>query len=70
VTDYKREVDQLIHLRHPNILSFYGTMTEGGSLAIVTELMEGNTYDMYIFIHIYIYIHTSLSKFACVRIRM
>lgn len=32
---------QLMHLRHPNILSFYGTMTQGSTLAIVTELMDG-----------------------------
>lgn len=42
VADNKREVDQLKHLRHPNILSFYGTMIEGDTLAIVTELMDGD----------------------------
>jgi serine/threonine protein kinase len=40
--DFEREVDQLKHLRHPNILSFYGTIIEGETLAIVTELMEGD----------------------------
>ena len=39
----RREVRQLMHLRHPNILSFYGTMTHGNTLAIVTELMDGES---------------------------
>ncbi len=40
---FRREVCQLMHLRHPNILSFYGTMTHGNTLAIVTELMDGES---------------------------
>ena len=40
--DYRREVQQLMRLRHPNILSFYGSISEVGELAIVTELMEGD----------------------------
>jgi len=34
--DFRREVHQLTHLRHPNILSFYGTFAEAGAIAIVT----------------------------------
>jgi chromosome segregation ATPase len=34
--DFRREVHQLTHLRHPNILSFYGTFSEAGAIAIVT----------------------------------
>jgi hypothetical protein len=42
IEDSQREVQRLVQLRHPNVLTFFGTVKErgGAALAIVTELME------------------------------
>lgn len=36
----RREVTRLCQLRHPNVLSFFGTVTNLPTLGIVTELMD------------------------------
>ena len=40
VGEYRKEVSRLCQLRHPNVLSFFGTVTNLPTLGIVTELME------------------------------
>jgi serine/threonine protein kinase len=40
LVEYKREVTRLCQLRHPNVLSFFGTVTSLPTLGIVTELMD------------------------------
>ena len=36
---FRGEVERLCRLRHPNVLAFYGAVTQPPSLCIVTELM-------------------------------
>ena len=38
-TSFQGEVERLCRLRHPNVLAFYGAVTQPPSLCIVTELM-------------------------------
>jgi hypothetical protein len=39
LTDFKKEVEIMSKLRHPNVLLFMGACTQPGNLMIVTELM-------------------------------
>ncbi len=43
VASFRGEVERLCKLRHPNVLAFYGAVTQPPSLCIVTELMVGVT---------------------------
>jgi len=45
--DFRREVDIMLNLHHPNILLFMGACTKPGNLMIVTELMpKGSVEDL------------------------
>eukprot|EP00029_Vermamoeba_vermiformis_P009351 TRINITY_DN4633_c1_g1_i1.p1 TRINITY_DN4633_c1_g1~~TRINITY_DN4633_c1_g1_i1.p1 ORF type:complete len:529 (-),score=229.48 TRINITY_DN4633_c1_g1_i1:181-1767(-) len=45
--EFRKEVQIMTHLRHPNIVLFMGACTEPSHLAIVTELMpRGNLFDI------------------------
>ena len=39
--DFKKEVEIMAQLRHPNVLLFMGACTDPGNMAIVTELLNG-----------------------------
>ncbi len=41
LVDFKKEVEIMAQLRHPNVLLFMGACTDPGSMAIVTELLNG-----------------------------
>eukprot|EP01129_Flabellula_baltica_P001831 TRINITY_DN11739_c0_g1_i1.p1 TRINITY_DN11739_c0_g1~~TRINITY_DN11739_c0_g1_i1.p1 ORF type:complete len:523 (-),score=125.74 TRINITY_DN11739_c0_g1_i1:23-1591(-) len=47
--EFKKEVDIMIHLRHPNVILFMGASIEPGELMIVTELMPRG--DVYSIVH-------------------
>ncbi|EKX43197.1 hypothetical protein GUITHDRAFT_40597, partial [Guillardia theta CCMP2712] len=42
IYDFKSEVSRLMNLRHPNVISFFGTLTDSNTFCIVTELLEGD----------------------------
>lgn len=41
--EFRKEVEIMTHLRHPNIVLFMGACTEPGNFAIVTELLSGGS---------------------------
>ena len=41
LADFKKEVEIMAQLRHPNVLLFMGACTDPGQMAIVTELLDG-----------------------------
>jgi len=41
--EFRKEVEIMTHLRHPNIVLFMGACTEPGHFAIVTELLPGGS---------------------------
>jgi serine/threonine protein kinase len=41
MVDFKKEVEIMAQLRHPNVLLFMGACTDPGDMAIVTELLTG-----------------------------
>jgi len=45
LADFRREVDIMLNLHHPNILLFMGACTRGGQLMIVTEFMPRGSVD-------------------------
>lgn len=46
IVDFKEEVRVLEHLRHPNVVTFYGAVTQNSEHhAIVQELCLGSVYD-------------------------
>lgn len=47
LADFKKEVEIMAKLRHPNVLLFMGAATQPGNLMIVTELMpKGSLRDL------------------------
>eukprot|EP01120_Amphizonella_sp_Union-15-10_P011096 TRINITY_DN4615_c0_g1_i3.p1 TRINITY_DN4615_c0_g1~~TRINITY_DN4615_c0_g1_i3.p1 ORF type:complete len:254 (-),score=42.75 TRINITY_DN4615_c0_g1_i3:23-784(-) len=47
LAEFKKEVEIMTHLRHPNIVLYMGSCTVPGHLAIVTELLpKGNLADL------------------------
>jgi len=40
--EFRKEIDILVELRHPNVALLMGACTEDGKLAIVTELLKGD----------------------------
>lgn len=44
--DFRKEVDIMTQMRHPNVLLFMGACTEPGKMVIVTELMKESVYDI------------------------
>eukprot|EP01127_Copromyxa_protea_P012259 TRINITY_DN3175_c0_g1_i1.p1 TRINITY_DN3175_c0_g1~~TRINITY_DN3175_c0_g1_i1.p1 ORF type:complete len:573 (+),score=59.33 TRINITY_DN3175_c0_g1_i1:83-1801(+) len=43
---FRKEVEIMSHIHHPNIILLMAACTEPGNLCIVTELMEGNLHDL------------------------
>lgn len=41
LSDFKKEVEIMAQLRHPNVLLFMGACTDPGDMAIVTEILDG-----------------------------
>jgi len=44
--DFRKEVDIMTQMRHPNVVLFMGACTEPGKLAICCELMKESVYDL------------------------
>lgn len=44
--DFRKEVDIMTQMRHPNVVLFMGACTEPGKLTIVCELMQDNVNDI------------------------
>jgi len=44
--DFRKEVDIMTQMRHPNVTLFMGACTESGHLAIVTELMTDSVHNI------------------------
>jgi len=45
--EFKKEVEIMIHLRHPNVILFMGACYEAGNMMIITELMpKGDVYSI------------------------
>eukprot|EP01114_Cavostelium_apophysatum_P014808 TRINITY_DN3928_c0_g1_i1.p1 TRINITY_DN3928_c0_g1~~TRINITY_DN3928_c0_g1_i1.p1 ORF type:complete len:545 (+),score=163.03 TRINITY_DN3928_c0_g1_i1:159-1793(+) len=44
--DFRREVDIMTQMRHPNVVLFMGACTEKGKMCIVTELMHYSVHDL------------------------
>eukprot|EP01116_Phalansterium_solitarium_P018988 TRINITY_DN5181_c0_g1_i4.p1 TRINITY_DN5181_c0_g1~~TRINITY_DN5181_c0_g1_i4.p1 ORF type:complete len:536 (-),score=149.58 TRINITY_DN5181_c0_g1_i4:297-1904(-) len=44
--DFRKEVDIMTQMRHPNIVLFMGACTEPGKMCMVSELMAGSVHDL------------------------
>jgi len=44
--DFRREVDIMTQMRHPNVVLFMGACTEPGKMVIVTELLSFSVHDL------------------------
>jgi len=44
--DFRREVDIMTQMRHPNVVLFMGACTEPGKMAIVCELLNFSVHDL------------------------
>jgi len=44
--DFRKEVDIMTQMRHPNVVLFMGACTEPGKLMIICELMKESVYDL------------------------